>query len=91
MKNKSYILEQTATVVPTKYPFVITDKIQYLSNDSSEYTLKINFDGDIGQAGSRTLYAGETINDIPMYCNYITVQATNGDGTETVAFRLSGV
>lgn len=86
LKKKSNVLEYTATTTPKMFTFPIREKIDYLANDSLSYDMLINFDGDIGQAGTRTIKAYEVIDDIPMYCDYITIQSVGGD----VAFRLSG-
>jgi hypothetical protein len=84
---KSKILETTATTTPQRFQFVIREKIQYLANDSLSYDLKINFDADIDEAGTRTIKAYEVIDDIPMECSYITIQGVGG----SVDFRLSGI
>jgi hypothetical protein len=84
---KSKILEATATTTPQRFSFVLFDKIQYLANDSEDYDLKINFDGDIDEAGTRTIKAYEVIDDIPMDCSYFSIQSIGGD----VPFRISGI
>lgn len=84
---KSNILEATAITSEKKMLFHVRKKLDYLTNDSDTYDLKINFDGDIGQRGTRTLQPLEVIDDIIMDCDYITVMGVGG----SVNFRISGV
>lgn len=70
-----------------RVPFVIREKLVYVSNDSADYELKVNFDNTIDQLGAFTLKPGEAISDVPMSSSTISVQGVNG----SVAFRVMGV
>lgn len=84
---KSKILENTATTTEQRFQFVVREKIHYLANDSVDYDLQINFDGNIGEVGTRTVKAYEVIDDIPMDCSSINIIGIGGN----VPFRLSGI
>jgi hypothetical protein len=86
---KPVTLEATATTTSGGQlrPFVISQKLNFISNDSSDYDLKINFDGTVDQTGTFTLKAGEAVSDINMSCSSISVQGVGG----SVSFRALGV
>ncbi len=70
-----------------KITFVCNRGINFISNDSEDTALFINFDSPVGQAGTITLLAGETINDLALACRELYVK---GNG-KPVPFRALGV
>lgn len=70
-----------------KIVFVCNKNINFISNDSTDTSLFVNFDAPVGQAGTIVLFAGETINDLERPCRELYVR---GNG-KPVPFRALGV
>lgn len=61
-----------------KRGFQVREKLVYITNDSSDYDIQVNFDATIGESGTFTIKAGESINDVPLQCTTISIQSING-------------
>lgn len=70
-----------------KITFVCNKGVNFISNDSPDTILYINFDSPVGQAGTITLLPGETINDLALVCRELYAK---GNG-KPVPFRALGV
>ena len=83
------VLEGTATTSGggTRRPLAIKQKLAYISNDSTSYDLKVNFNKTTSEDGTFTLKAGEVLSDIPLICSTVSLEGVGG----SVEFRILGV
>ena len=70
-----------------KIIFVCNQEINFVSNDSEDTALFINFDAPVGYAGTITLLPGETVDNLKRTCKELYAQ---GNG-KPVPFRALGV
>lgn len=70
-----------------KNVFVCNQEINFVSNDSEDTALFINFDAPVGYAGTITLLPGETVDNLKRACKELYAQ---GNG-KPVPFRALGV
>lgn len=97
MNNNGFFQNRHASVAMTagatdadghsKITFVCNKGVNFISNDSEDTTLFINFDAPVGQAGTITLLPGETINDLALSCRELYAR---GNG-KPASFRALGV
>ena len=88
MSNKPVSFE--GTITPNdgsiKRGFMCRQKLVYFTNDSPTYDVLVNINGTIGESGTFTVKAGESINDVPMESTYVCIQSINGNA----AVRMLG-
>lgn len=77
----------TSTDGYQKNVFVCNQEINFVSNDSEDTALFINFDAPVGYAGTITLLPGETVDNLKRACKELYAQ---GNG-KAVPFRALGV
>lgn len=77
-----------ATTSERMYPCVITESINFISNDSVTYDMIINFDKSTDEGGGILIKKGESISDLNgVALTRIFVKAISGP----VDFRVVGV
>lgn len=83
------VIEDTAIVGDggRRRPFMVKEKLAYIANDDTSYSMKVNFNKTTAEDGTFTLMAGEILSDIPLNCTSISVEGVGG----SVAFRALGV
>ena len=69
-----------------KYNFICDSAVNFIANDSEEYSLYINFDAAVGNAGTIVLLPGETLTDMYISCRELYAKGEGGP----VPFRAVG-
>lgn len=79
-------VDTTATTSDQSIAFDV-ERIEFISNDSESYNLKVNFDTSTAEAGAITLKPGEVLGPIDRKVTNLHYAGVSG----SVAFRAVGV